>query len=95
MGVFNVKGAFYAMRNLCPHRGAPLCRGSVHGIERSDAAGPVPVSFTREGEFLRCPWHHREFDIGTGRALFDPDLAVQTYRVVIEGDDVVLLLDAD
>jgi 3-phenylpropionate/trans-cinnamate dioxygenase ferredoxin subunit len=26
----------------------------------------------RAGEFLRCPWHHWEFDLRTGRSWFDP-----------------------
>ena len=24
IGVFNIKGAYYALRNTCPHQGAPL-----------------------------------------------------------------------
>src|SRR5687768_15644000 len=27
IGVFNVGGRYYALRNLCPHRAAPLCLG--------------------------------------------------------------------
>ena len=26
IGVFNVNGKLYALRNACPHQGAPLCR---------------------------------------------------------------------
>ena len=31
IGVFNVGGTYYALRNRCPHQGAPLCQGSVKG----------------------------------------------------------------
>ena len=29
IGVFNVKGCFYALKNLCPHKGGPLCQGRI------------------------------------------------------------------
>ncbi len=28
IGVYNVKGAFYAIANHCPHEGGPLCQGT-------------------------------------------------------------------
>lgn len=31
IGVFNVRGAFYALPNICPHQFGPLCEGTVHG----------------------------------------------------------------
>ena len=27
IGIFNVDGEFFALRNVCPHMGAPLCHG--------------------------------------------------------------------
>ena len=27
IGVFNVHGEFYALRNRCPHQGGALCKG--------------------------------------------------------------------
>ena len=27
LGIFNIKGEFYALRNICPHQGGPLCEG--------------------------------------------------------------------
>jgi len=29
IGVFNVAGEFFALRNRCPHQGGPLCEGWV------------------------------------------------------------------
>jgi nitrite reductase/ring-hydroxylating ferredoxin subunit len=31
VAVFNVNGTFYAMDNVCPHRGAPLSDGRLEG----------------------------------------------------------------
>ncbi|MCL4859881.1 MAG: Rieske (2Fe-2S) protein [Caldilineaceae bacterium] len=88
IGVFNVQGEFYALRNLCPHRSGPLCLGRVRPLVVT--AGLFELAHEREGEILKCPWHQWEFDIKTGRALYDPDLRVKTYKVQQEGDEVVL-----
>ena len=48
------------------------------------------MSYTREGEILKCPWRQWEFDIKTGQALYDPKLRVRAYRVEVEGEQVVL-----
>lgn len=73
IGVFNVGGSFYALRNLCPHQGAPLCEGPVMGTTLPSRPGTYVLA--REGEILRCPWHGWEFDLRTGRSLADPDRA--------------------
>lgn len=88
IGVFNVKGEFYALRNLCPHRSGPLCLGRVRPLVVTE--GLFELAHEREGEILKCPWHQWEFDIKTGRALYDPALRVKTYKVQQEGDEVVL-----
>src|ERR1700744_2799406 len=31
IGVFNVDNEFYAIKNVCPHMGAPLCVGKLTG----------------------------------------------------------------
>ena len=88
IGVFNVQGSFYALRNLCPHRSGPLCLGRVRPLVL--AAGLYQVDYARDGEILKCPWHQWEFDLKTGQALYDPHLRVKTYRAVEEGDEVVI-----
>lgn len=90
IGVFNVKGEFYALRNICPHRSGPLCLGRVRPLVVT--TGVYQRDYEREGEILKCPWHQWEFDIKTGQALYDEKLRVKTYRVVQEGEDVVLYL---
>ncbi|MDF2724750.1 MAG: Rieske [2Fe-2S] protein, partial [Paenibacillus sp.] len=61
IGVYNVDGAFYALRNVCPHQGAELCKGLTRPLIVSNEAGVFEQ--TREGEIVRCPWHQWEFDI--------------------------------
>ena len=83
IGVFNIQGVYYALRNTCPHKGAPLCRGIVTGLVGSDA--PLQMSISRDGEIVRCPWHGWEFDITTGRSVYNPHrMRVKTYDVAVE-----------
>ena len=93
IGVFNVDGTLYALRNICPHNLGPLCTGHVSG--RFVASGPpsrngATLTMDRDGEILRCPWHNWAFDITDGSCLGDPRLRVRTYPVSVEGDDVVV-----
>ena len=68
----------------------PLCLGRQRPLVIS--AGIPQVGHERENEILKCPWHQWEFDIRTGKALFDPKLAVRTYEVKQEEDQVVIYL---
>ena len=91
IGVFNVGGTFYALRNLCPHKGGPLCQGRLRPHVISDET--YHVDFEREGEIIKCSWHQWEFDIKTGTALYDSGMRVKTYPVTVDGDAVILHLD--
>ena len=83
IGVFNVKGTFYALRNACPHQSGPLCRGQVKGLLQ--ATDQKHLELSREGEILRCPWHGWEFDVRTGQSWCDPKrLRLMNYAVSVE-----------
>ena len=83
IGVFNVNGEFFALRNRCPHQGGPLCLGLISGFVSS--SGPGGYILSRQGEILRCPWHGWEFDIRTGQSWFDPRrVRVRRYDVTLE-----------
>ena len=71
IGVFNVGGEYYALRNRCPHQGGPLCEGFQFAALRSP--GPGQYARGADGEIIRCPWHGWEFSVRTGRSWFDPD----------------------
>jgi nitrite reductase (NADH) small subunit len=96
IGVFNVNGTYYALRNLCPHKAGPLCTGRVSGRVIADApptAAETNLDLVRDGEIIRCPWHLWEFDVLTGKCLVDPKVRVKTYPVSIENGDVVVYAD--
>ncbi|TVY10951.1 Rieske (2Fe-2S) protein [Paenibacillus cremeus] len=83
VGVFNVNGEFYALKNSCPHQSAPLCVGRVTGMTLPSAPGEY--LYGKEGEVVRCPWHGWEFDILTGKSIYDPHKClVKTYEVAVE-----------
>lgn len=83
IGIFNVEGRFFAVRNSCPHQGGPLCLGPTMGLVTSDRPGQF--NYERDGEILRCPWHGWEFDLATGRSVFDPTRTrVRSYQVEVE-----------
>ena len=83
IGVFNVGGNFYGLKNSCPHQAAPLCLGSIKGMTMPSKPGEY--TWAREGEILRCPWHGWEFDITTGRSVFNPHKTrVRSYEVTVE-----------
>lgn len=83
IGVFNIRGRFYALRNRCPHQGAPLCVGRVKGTTIPGA--PYEYTYGRDQEIIQCPWHGWEFEIETGRTYFNPHrMRVKTYDVAVE-----------
>ncbi len=85
IGVFNVNGEFYALRNSCPHQGGPLCRGQLAGTMLPSRPGEY--RWGRDGEILRCPWHGWEFDVTTGKSFFNPHrLRVRSYQVTVESE---------
>ncbi len=89
IGVFNVNGSFYALRNVCPHQGAPLCRGETGGTFAPSAPGTF--DFIRDGEIIRCPWHAWEFDLLTGISIVDPTCRVRAFQVVVREASVFLV----
>lgn len=87
IGIFNVNGEFFAVRNICPHQGGPLCDGAQTGLRQSDHPGEY--TYTRRGEILRCPWHGWEFDIRTGQSWWNPEqVRTRAYKVCVEAGPV-------
>ncbi|MGG1550505.1 Rieske (2Fe-2S) protein [Paenibacillus ferrarius] len=82
VGIYNIGGKFHALRNICPHQGAELCKGLVTPYVSSN--GPGDYHFEREGEIVRCPWHQWEFDIASGCMITDAVMRTKTYDVTVE-----------
>jgi 3-phenylpropionate/trans-cinnamate dioxygenase ferredoxin subunit len=89
IGVFNIKGEYFALANKCPHAGASLCAGRLGGLALSE--GPGDYRLARQGELLKCPWHGWEFDVRTGQSWCDPENTyVRQYAVSVEGGEELL-----
>ncbi|MBV7335714.1 Rieske (2Fe-2S) protein [Chloroflexi bacterium TSY] len=83
IGVFNLEGEFFALRNQCPHQGGPLCQGRLSGLIQSNKPGEY--QYSRVNEIIRCPWHGWEYDIRTGQSWVDPATTrVRRYEVSLE-----------
>ena len=87
LGIFNIDGRYYAIRNVCPHRGAPLCLGRITGKVTGDVGGSY--RYDDPGTIIRCPWHGWEFDITTGESWCEPaEVRTKTYPVHVGEDEV-------
>jgi len=74
--VVNVGGEFFALSNTCPHAGGYLNYGPL------------------DGYLIECPLHYWPFDLRTGEliGIFEEDARLNTYPVIIEGDEVFVEL---
>jgi 3-phenylpropionate/trans-cinnamate dioxygenase ferredoxin subunit len=89
VGVFNIEGKLYAVRNICPHHGAELCLGKLSGTMMPSSPGEW--DYADEGMFLRCPRHRWEFDVRTGQSFTEPGTwRVKVYPVRIRDEKVVV-----
>ena len=87
IGIFRVGERLVAWRNVCPHSGAPVCRGRVAGTTLP--SGVYEYEYGRDGEILQCPWHGWEFDLLTGRHLVESSRArLRQYPVEVRGEQV-------
>jgi len=76
-----------AIRNRCPHMGAPLCKGTIRSRETG-----TPGSYDLEADrrVLHCPWHGWEFDLTSGACPEDDRMRVAVYPVRVEGGRVLV-----
>jgi nitrite reductase/ring-hydroxylating ferredoxin subunit len=83
IGVFNVDGEYFAIRNRCPHQGAPLCEGKLWGALAADTPGNF--QYESRKEILTCIWHGWEFSLRTGQSWCDPQrLRVRSYDISVD-----------
>jgi nitrite reductase/ring-hydroxylating ferredoxin subunit len=87
IGIFNVGGEFYALRNICPHQFGPICEGPTSGEWIANAGTGWRFHWHRDGEVVVCPWHGLEFDIASGECLSRRTMQVPRYPVrVVDGE---------
>lgn len=92
IGVFNVRGQYYALPNVCLHQNGPLCRGAVSGTLLASAKTGWKREWVQEGEIVVCPWHALEFNITTGHCLAFPNRRLRTFGVSVKGDKLIVTL---
>src|SRR2546422_9610176 len=87
IGVFNVDGEYFALRNRCPHQGGALCEGTLWGALRADVPGSFDYFASKE--ILTCPWHGWEFHVRTGQSrTVPPCLIIHRYYHSLAGGAV-------
>ncbi|MCC7452482.1 MAG: Rieske 2Fe-2S domain-containing protein [Anaerolineae bacterium] len=92
IGVFNVRGQYYALPNVCFHQNGPLCRGAVSGTVIVNAETGWKRAWMHDGEIVVCPWHALEFNVTTGQCLAYPKRRVPTYEVKVEDHQIKVVL---
>ena len=90
IGVFHTTAGLFALRNVCPHQGAPCAWGPSPGPPSPPPPGSTSGAW-RGGPAL--PLARLGVQSETGVGLYDPyrHERVATYEVRVEGDEVVLL----
>lgn len=79
LAVYNVQGVFYATQDGCTHATASLSEGEIV-----------------DDDCIACPVHDGTFHIPSGQAMSFPcEVALRTYKVSEQGDDVLVDLDQE
>jgi nitrite reductase (NADH) small subunit len=94
IGIFNVRGTFYAVPNACFHQNGPLCRGAVSGTLIADAETDWKPMWVQEGEVIVCPWHSLEFNVTTGQCIAYPHRKLPTYAVRVEDGRILFAAES-
>jgi nitrite reductase (NADH) small subunit len=91
LGVFNIRGSYHAIPNLCPHQRGPLCEGGVSGTLDYGPHTGWRLSWIWEGEVVTCPWHSLEFHVPTGRCVALPEIRLKTFEVRVRDGQVLVV----
>jgi nitrite reductase/ring-hydroxylating ferredoxin subunit len=88
IGIIKANDKIYAVRNVCPHKGAPICRGQVRGTMLPSQ--PATFIFGLENQVLQCPWHGWEFSLEDGGRLCEGMAKLTLYPVTVQENSVFL-----
>jgi nitrite reductase (NADH) small subunit len=93
IGVFNINGHFYAIKNECMHQRGPVCTGRISGaLFANSQDGSLKFHWEREGQILTCPWHGLEFDITTGQCLAFKNRRLREYQTRVEDGKLIVTI---
>ena len=76
---FTSRGTWYATQNMCPHKKAFVLSRGIIGSQDE-----VPK--------VSCPLHKKNFSLEDGSCVSGEDYTLETFPVIIRGDDVLLEL---
>ena len=94
IGVYRVKGKFYAYQNLCAHQGGPACEGLLMPkVEEVIGADKTyqQMRFNYEEWHIICPWHAWEYDLATGEFVVNRQIRLKKYEVVEKDGKIYVL----
>src|SRR5438105_4901922 len=66
LGIVRWRGDVYAVRNQCPHQGAPVCLGHLGPKIVAPAGALGAMAIDEDVPVLACGWHGWEFDVRDG-----------------------------
>lgn len=89
VAVFHDQGTYYAVLNVCPHARAPLAAGRIEGL--ADAPTPDTLDYRHDQRVLRCPWHHWEFELESGKAVCNVRHRIVKFPVEVEDGNVYVV----
>jgi len=94
IGIFNIRGTFYGLPNLCPHQTGPLCEGKfLTGTLQAhpgDHGRRWRMEWVHDGEIIICPWHGLEYHVPSGRCLAFPEISLRRYEVVVRDGTIIV-----
>ncbi len=94
IGVYFIKGAWYAYQNECPHQGGPACEGLTMAKVEAIIAPDKTFQGTRYNHdqmHIVCPWHGWEFKVADGVLDADDTHRLRKYDVRVKGDQVYVM----
>lgn len=67
------------------------CEGTFYAIDNTckHRGGPLGEG-SLSGTTVTCPWHGWEYDVTNGTCALDSSIAVQSFPVKVEGDDILV-----
>jgi nitrite reductase (NADH) small subunit len=77
IALFNVNGEYFALDNICPHRGGPIGEGYVDCHNGT----------------VQCPWHGWTFSLASGVSPVNAIAKVEKFDVQVEGDEIRISLE--
>jgi len=89
IGVLRWRGRWFALRNICPHLGGPVCAGPVQAFYTEDLAWSDDLLVDAERPVLTCPWHHWQYDLGTGESMTGRE-RIRTYPVSVSEGRIMI-----